>query len=156
MLSIVRLVRACALAGTLAAPGCTGIPSVAPTAPIPVAAPVPDSRWELTASSFIDTGRIPGLRRATLIFRDGQLAAFSGCNSAAGTVRDIEGRLDVAAFVATLKACPEPLKTFESRYFTLLRSRPIFRIDTDTFAMHEGDQSAQFRRTTAEPGAATP
>lgn len=134
--------------------GCTvAPPGEAPRVAAPAATPVPvsDGRWELVASSFIGAGRIPGVPRATLAFKDGRVSAFSGCNSANGTAYHAEGRLDVAALAATRRGCPEPLNTFEARFFKLLRSQPVYRVDGDSLTLLGADHSAKFRRIADGP-----
>ena len=56
----------------------------------PVVAAVPDGVWELVTSTFIGAGRIPGVPRATLAFKDGRMSAFSGCNSANAAARLVD------------------------------------------------------------------
>jgi heat shock protein HslJ len=114
--------------------------------PTPAPAPVPDGSWELVTSSFIGAGRIPGVPRATLRFKDGQLSAFSGCNSASSRARSADGRLEVPEFSASRRECPEPLKTFDARFFKLLRSQPVLRIDGDGLTLVEHELNARFRR----------
>ncbi|HEX6007795.1 MAG TPA: META domain-containing protein [Burkholderiales bacterium] len=116
----------------------------APAPRIPVSAS--DGQWELVTSTFIGAGRIPGVRRATLAFEDGRIAVFSGCNQGSASAYHVEGRLEVAALIATRRACPEPLGTFEARYFKLLQARPVYRMDGDTLMLLDGEQSARFRR----------
>lgn len=149
----VRLTLAGALLAALAA--CTvPPPSEAPVAPpaqkIPVSAA--DGKWELVTSTFIGAGRIPGVPRAMLAFDEGGLSAFSGCNRARAPAFRVEGRLEVVGLAATRRACPEPLNTFEARFFKLLQAKPVYRIEGDTLTLLSGEQSARFRRL-AEGGA---
>jgi heat shock protein HslJ len=128
--------------------GCT-VPPPAETPREAVPAPkmpVSDGSWELVTSSFIGAGRIPGVPRATLGFREGRLSAFSGCNRASANAFHSDGRLEVAALAATRRGCPEPLGTFEARFFKLLRSQPVYRVDGDTLTLVDGEHSAKFRR----------
>src|SRR3970040_1711915 len=90
----------------------------------PVVAAVPDGVWELVTSTFIGAGRIPGVPRATLAFKDGRMSAFSGCNSANAAERLVDDGLEVQAMVRARRGGPEPLGSFESRYFKLLGARP--------------------------------
>ncbi len=113
--------------------------------------PLPVGRWELTTSSFIDGGRMPGLPRATLQFGNGRISAFSGCNTGNGSVESVDGRLAVSPLAATRRACPEPLGAFEGRYFKLLGSKPYFRVEGDQLILSAGDDSARFRRAPAAP-----
>lgn len=134
--------------------GCTvPPPGEAPreAAPAPTPVPVSDGRWELVTSTFIGAGRIPGVPRATLAFKDGRVSAFSGCNSANAAAYQTNGRLEVAALTATRRGCPEPLNTFEARFFKLLRSQPVYRVDSDTLTLLDGDHSARFRRVADGP-----
>lgn len=114
----------------------------------PVAAS--DGNWEMTASSFIGAGRIPGVPRATLSFASGAVSAYSGCNRANGSAFHRDGRLEVDELKATRRACGEPLDTFEARYFNLLRGQPVFRRDGDTLMLLDGKHNASFRRTTGD------
>lgn len=115
--------------------------------------PLPEGRWEMISSSFVDAGRIPGIPRATLQIRDGQLAAFSGCNTGTGAVASEDGKMAVAALATTRRACPEPVGSFDGRYFRLLRDRPYFRTEDDTLILAAGDDSARFRRIADKPAA---
>lgn len=108
--------------------------------------PLPEGRWELTGSSFIDGGRMPGLPRATLEVRGGRISAFSGCNTGNGSVSSVDGRMAVSTLATTRRACAEPLGAFEGRYFKLLGGRPYFRIDKGMLILSAGDDSARFRR----------
>jgi heat shock protein HslJ len=127
-------------------------PREAPAAPEPPRTPVTaaDGNWEMTASSFIGAGRIPGVPRATLSFTSGSVSAYSGCNRASGSAFHRDGRLEVTELKATRRACGEPLDTFEVRYFNLLRGQPVFRRDGDTLMLLDGQHNASFRRSTAD------
>ena len=142
-----------ALAGlTLAAAlaGCAApqtVESPRPPAPVPrIPVSASEGQWELVTSTFIGAGRIPGVPRATLIFEEGRIAAFSGCNRGSAAAYHVEGRLEVDALIATRRACAEPLSTFEARFFKLLRSQPVYRVEGDTLMLLGGEQSAKFRR----------
>jgi heat shock protein HslJ len=117
-----------------------------------VVSAVPDGDWELVNSTFIGTGRIPGVPRATLAFKDGRLSAFSGCNRAGAAARLVDDWLEVEAMAATRRACPEPLGSFEVRFFKLLGARPVFRVDGDTLTLVAGSQNARWRRAGANSG----
>ena len=129
--------------------GCVSPPPEAVPPREPVVSPVPDGNWELVTSTFIGTGRIPGVPRATLEFKDGQMSAFSGCNRASGAARLVDDWLEVGAMAATRRGCPEPLGSFESRYFKLLGGRPVFLVDGDTLTLVGGNQNARLRRAGA-------
>ena len=118
----------------------------------PVVAAVPDGVWELVTSTFIGAGRIPGVPRATLAFKDGRMSAFSGCNSANAAARLVDDWLEVQAMATTRRGCPEPLGSFESRYFKLLGARPVFRVDGDALTLVAGSQNARLRRAGAGNG----
>lgn len=118
-------------------------------APLSAEFRIPDGEWELATSSFVESGRLPGVPRAKLAIRDGRLSAFSGCNSATGAVRDNAGRLDTIDLVATQRACPEPLGLFDSRFFRLLRAQPVYRVEGDVLTIAANEHSARFRRATA-------
>jgi heat shock protein HslJ len=132
--------------------GCVTPPEPALPPREPVMAPVPDGSWELVTSTFIGAGRIPGVPRATLEFKDGQLAAFSGCNRASAAARLVDDWLEVEAMAATRRGCPEPLGTFEGRFFKLLGARPVFLVEGDTLTLVAGKQNARLRRTSANSG----
>jgi len=132
--------------------GCVTAPEPAPPPREPVMAPVPDGSWELVTSTFIGAGRIPGVPRATLAFKDGQLAAFSGCNRASAAARLVDDWLEVEAMAATRRGCPEPLGTFETRFFKLLAARPVFRVDGNILTLVSGKQNARLRRAAADDG----
>jgi heat shock protein HslJ len=130
--------------------GCvTPPPEPGPPPREPVIAPVPDGNWELVTSTFIGTGRIPGVARATLAFRDGRMSAFSGCNNASGAARLVDDWLEVGAMATTRRACPEPLGSFEIRFFKLLGARPVFLVDGDALTLVSGSQNARLRRAGA-------
>ena len=133
------LIASCSVAPPREAPR-----EAAPAPKLPVSAS--DGKWELVTSSFVGTGRIPGVPRATLSFLDGRLSAFSGCNRANAAAYHVEGRLEVEALAATRRGCPEPLSTFEARFFRLLRAQPVYRVDGDTLTLLDGEHSAKFRR----------
>lgn len=115
--------------------------------------PLPDGQWEMSASSFNDSGRLPGLPRATLQIRDGRLSAHSGCNTANASVSSVDGRMVVSELATTRRACPEPAGAFEGRYFRLLRGQPYFRIENGQLIIAAGDDSARFRRLAEKPPA---
>lgn len=108
--------------------------------------PLPAGQWEMTTSSFVDIGRMPGVPRATLLIRDGRISAFSGCNTGNGAVSSVDGKMVVAAMATTRRACLEPLGGFEGRYFKLLQDKPYFRVEADALILAAGDDSARFRR----------
>ena len=114
--------------------------------------PLPEGEWEMTTSSFIDIGRIPGIPRATLLIRDGRISAFSGCNTGTGGVSSVDGRMLVTAMASTRRACMEPVGSFEGRYFKLLQEKPYFRTEGDALILSAGDDSARFRRSPAKAG----
>lgn len=118
--------------------------------------PLPEGSWEMTNSSFTEIGRIPGVPRATLQIRDGRIAAFSGCNTGTGTVSSVDGKMAVPALATTRRACPEPLGSFEGRYFKLLHDGPYFRTERDMLILAAGDDSARFRRIAEKIPAAKP
>ena len=126
-----------------------------PAAPTVIKIPVSteDGAWEMTDSTFIGAGRIPGVPRATLTFEDGRISAYSGCNRASAAAQHAEGRLEISALTATRRACPEPLNTFEARYFNLLRAQPVYRLEGNTLMLIDDRHSAKFRRVS---GAAKP
>jgi heat shock protein HslJ len=124
-------------------------PETAPPAREPVLAAVPDGNWELVTSTFIGAGRIPGVGRATLTFKDGRMSAFSGCNSASAAARLVDDWLEVQALATTRRACPEPRGSFEGRFFKLLGAKPVFRVDRDTLTLVAGSQNARLRRAGA-------
>lgn len=111
--------------------------------------PLPEGEWEMTGSSFNDSGRLPGLPRATLQIRDGRLSAHSGCNNASGTVKSVDGKMMASGLATTRRACPEPAGAFEGKYFRLLGGQPYFRIENDLLILATGDDMARFRRTAA-------
>jgi len=131
--------------------GCVTAPPPEPAPPPrePVVAPVPDGNWELVTSTFIGAGRIPGVPRATLAFKDGRMSAFSGCNRANATARLADDWLEVQEMASTRRACPEPLGSFENRFFKLLGARPVFLVDGDTLTLVSGSQNARLRRAGA-------
>ena len=106
---------------------------------------IPDGEWELATSSFVEGGRMPGVPRARLAFRDGRISVFSGCNTATAPVRDAGGRLRTGE-LATPRTCPQPVASFDARFFRLLRGEPVYRIEGDTLTLADGDHSARFRR----------
>ncbi|MBX9903844.1 MAG: META domain-containing protein [Burkholderiales bacterium] len=113
--------------------------------------PLPEGRWEMTTSSFVDIGRMPGLARATLLLRDGRISAFSGCNTGTGAVSSVDGRMVATPLAVTRRACIEPVGSFEGRYFKLLQGKPYFRTEGDALILSAGDDSARFRRSVEKP-----
>lgn len=128
--------------------GCV-TPEPAPPPREPVISQVPDGDWELVTSTFVGTGRIPGVPRATLVFRSGSMSAFSGCNRASAAARLVDDWLEVGAMAATRRACPEPLSSFETRFFKLLGARPVLLVDGDTLTLVAGSENARLRRALA-------
>lgn len=112
--------------------------------------PLPDGNWEMTGSSFNDSGRLPGLPRATLQIRDGRLSAHSGCNNATGTVNSVDGKMVASALATTRRACPEPAGAFEGKYFRLLGDQPYFRVENDALILAAGNDTARFRKVAAK------
>jgi heat shock protein HslJ len=154
-LLIAAMLSVALIAGCTTPPSGEAPPETAPTPKVPVSAS--DGSWELIASTFVGAGRIPGVPRATLLFTDGRIAAFSGCNRANAAAYHVAGRLEVAELTTTRRGCPEPLSTFEARFFKMLRSQPVYRADGDSLMLLDGEHSAKFRRVTAGPaGAASP
>ena len=132
--------------------GCVTPPEPGPPPREPIVSAVPDGDWELVTSTFIGAGRIPGVPRATLTFKDSHMSAFSGCNRASGAARLIDDWLEVVAIAATRRGCPEPLGTFETRFFKLLAARPVFLVDGNTLTLVAGKQNARLRRAGANGG----
>jgi heat shock protein HslJ len=132
--------------------GCVTPPPEPPAAREPVVAAVPDGVWELVTSTFIGAGRIPGVARATLAFKDGRMSAFSGCNRASAAARLVDDWLEVQEMASTRRACPEPLGSFENRFFKLLGARPVFLVDGDALTLVAGSQNARLRRAGANGG----
>lgn len=132
--------------------GCVTPPEPGPPPREPIVSAVPDGDWELVTSTFIGAGRIPGVARATLAFKDGTMSAFSGCNRASAGARLVDDWLEVDAMAATRRGCPEPLGSFETRFFKLLGARPVFMLDGDTLTLVSGSQNARWRRAGANSG----
>jgi len=118
--------------------------------------PLPEGRWEMSTSSFMDIGRMPGLPRATLQIRNGRVSAYSGCNTAQADVRAADGKMEIGPLAATRRACPEPIGTFEARWFKLLRDHPYFRTENDMLILAAGEHSARFRRIADKPPTGNP
>lgn len=118
--------------------------AVAPGTPDPI--PLPQGSWELVSATFAEHGRIPGAARATLAFDNGQLSAFSGCNTATGALGGGDGQFAVKEMAVTRRGCPEPLAWFESRFFKMLRSTPSYHVDGETLVLTLGNDRARFRR----------
>lgn len=108
--------------------------------------PLPHGRWELLSANFTDIGRIPGVPRATLDIRGDRLTAYSGCNRGTTSVASVDGRMVISELAATRRACGEPLSSFESRLFKMLREKPYFRTENGVLTLAAGDLSARFRR----------
>lgn len=118
--------------------------------------PLPEGQWEMTASSLVDMGHMPGIAPATLQIRYGRLSAFSGCNTGAGAVSAVDGKMVVAAMASTRRACLNPAGDFENRYFKLLQARPDFRTEGDTLVVSAGEDKVSFRRVIEKPVPAKP
>ena len=110
-----------------------------------------DERLQLVPAGH-ELGRIPGVPRPTLAFKDGRMSAFSGCNSASAAARLVDDWLEVQEMASTRRGCPEPLGSFETRYFKLLGARPVFLVDGDTLTLVAGSQNARLRRAGASDG----
>ncbi|MBI3918808.1 MAG: META domain-containing protein [Betaproteobacteria bacterium] len=131
------------------------LPPTTADAPRP-AQPIADGRWELVGSSFIAGRRLPGARRPTLEFKDGRLAAYSGCNRATGNAVEADGRMAVGRLATTRMACPEPLASFEQRFFSLIEAEPELRLEGEELVLVAGSENARFQRAEAAPGARRP
>jgi heat shock protein HslJ len=114
---------------------------------------IADGRWELIASSFYPGGRLPGARRPTLEFKAGRLAAFSGCNRATGNAIEADGRMAVGRLATTRMACPEPIASFEQRFFRLIESEPLLRMEGPLLLLVADGENARFQRSELAPGA---
>jgi heat shock protein HslJ len=112
---------------------------------------IADGHWELIASTFFAGGRLPGARRPTLEFKGGRLAAFSGCNHATGNAIEADGRMAVGLLAVTRIACPEPLASFEQRFFRLIESEPLLRMEGELLVLVDGDDNARFQRSGLAP-----
>ena len=147
-----------AAAAALAACAAPAPPPVVELPPTTVDAPrkvqtIADGRWELIASSFYPGGRLPGARRPVLEFKAGRLAAFSGCNRATGNTIEADGRMAVGRLATTRIACPEPLASFEQRFFRLIESEPVLRMEGPLLVLVDGNENARFQRSEFAPGA---
>lgn len=107
---------------------------------------LPIGAWELVTSSFVESGRLPGMQRPTLDVTNERMSAYSGCNRGSGEVHFREGRLAVAALAVTRRACPEPIGSFDARFFRLLKDGPVYHVSGDTLLLVGGDENARFRR----------
>ncbi|MGQ0523683.1 MAG: META domain-containing protein [Betaproteobacteria bacterium] len=160
MPSFVPRLRWVRVTAVLLIAGCTVPPPTevprepAPVPRIPVTAA--DGTWEMTGSTFVGAGRIPGVPRATLAFEAGRVSAYSGCNRASGSAYHVGGRLEVSALTATRRACVEPLGTFETRYFNLLRANPVYRREGNILMLLDEKHNATFRRAGADSAAGKP
>jgi heat shock protein HslJ len=123
--------------------GCAVAPEKLP--PIPL----PRGNWELVSATFAEHGRIPGAARATIVFDDGRVSAFSGCNTATGALGGGDGQFEVKEMAVTRRGCPEPLGWFESRFFKMLRSTPSYHVDGEILVLTLGNDRARFRRVPA-------
>lgn len=132
--------------------GCATVPE--PERPAPI--PLPDGNWVLITATFAETGRVPGASRATLAFEDGRISAFSGCNTANGTVGGGDGQLVVHELAATRRGCPEPLAWFEARFFKLLRTGAAYYVDDGILSLVAGNDRARFRRAQGGPAGVQP
>ena len=155
-----RLIRPLALLAAAILAACAAPPPPPPPFELPpttAVAPrtlqaIADGRWELMASTFFAGGRLPGARRATLEFKGGRLAAFSGCNRATGNAIEADGRMAVGRLAMTRIACPEPLASFEQRFFRLIEAEPLLRREGSSLVLVAGDESARFQRSDSAPG----
>jgi heat shock protein HslJ len=154
--TLVRFMLVAAVAGLGACaappPSPEELPPTTADAPRPAQA-IADGRWELIGSSFITGGRLPGARRPTLEFKDGRLAAFSGCNRATGNAVEADGRMAVGRLATTRMACAEPLASFEQRFFRLIEAEPELRIEGEVLVLVAGDENARFQRAEMAPSA---
>lgn len=107
---------------------------------------VPEGRWELVDSSFVESGRLPGVARATLELADGKLAAFGGCNRGTAPVGAANGRLSIGKLTIMRRSCPEPVAGFDAGYFRLLRHGPVYHLRGETLELIAGDDRAVFRQ----------
>lgn len=108
--------------------------------------PLPTGQWELVTTNFVESGRIPGIPRATLDITQSRVAAYSGCNRGNASVQAVNGRLVVARFDMVRRSCPEPVGSFDARYFSLLRDTPVYHVEGDRLRLVAGDYNAHFRK----------
>jgi heat shock protein HslJ len=137
-MSRARTIRHAVLLAALAA-GCA-------TLEPPQEEALPVGAWELVTSSFVESGRLPGMPRPTLEVTDGRLSAYSGCNRGSGAVHVSEGRLAIDALEVTRRECPEPIGSFDARFFRLLKDRPVYQVSRGALLLVAGDENARFRR----------
>ena len=147
------------LAGTAGCTAPTRLPPAVEPPPATVDAPrapqrIADGRWDLVKSSFDGGGQSAGARRPTIGFKAGRLSADSGCNRASGDAIEADGRMVVGLLATTRMACAEPLASFEQRFFRLIQSEPLLRIDGRSLTLVAGNDSARFRRADDTSGSA--
>lgn len=110
--------------------------------------PLTDGRWALVTASFL--GPQATTPAATVELRGPDLRAYSGCNTATGAFRAIDGRwLDTGPLATTRMACASALGKFEQRFFAMLASKPNFLVQGDTLTLSIVDDSIVLRRVAA-------
>jgi heat shock protein HslJ len=61
--------------------------------------------------------------------------------------------MTVGRLATTRIACPEPLASFEQRFFRLIESEPLLRMEGELLVLVAGDDNARFQRSELAPGA---
>jgi heat shock protein HslJ len=120
---------------------------VASAAP-PLNATLRDTRWTLQTLDGTAVGPAVQGRDAHLVLggRSQHLAGFAGCNTLKGRYVQRGTQIALTPFVATRKACAEPVMQREAQLLAMLGAIDAYRIEGTVLSLLQRDQvRATFR-----------
>lgn len=107
-----------------------------------------EGRWALVDRRALGAGQGDG-PEVTLQIQGNSLAASAGCNRASGSLQEQNGKLEIGPLAATMMACPPAIAKLEARFFSVLESRPSWRIEGDRLTLSGAGATLTFQRIPA-------
>jgi heat shock protein HslJ len=152
--TLVEVISKTPASQTGAEPAATAAPAAATPENKP-AASLEGAPWKLV--SYADSeGKIQKPLAGTEItieFRGGNVAGNSGCNNYMGTYEASGETLSIRLSGATMMACPEPVMSQESAYWTALESAGLYRIAGDELQIVTADGKPLLSYVLLQPAA---
>ncbi len=108
-----------------------------------------EGRWTLVDRRALGAaqGDVP---EVTLEIQGNSLSASAGCNRASGGLQEQNGKLEIGPLLATMMACPPAIAKIEARYFSVLESRPSWRIERERLTLSGAGTTLTFKRAPAQ------